>query len=206
MKSSKIKIKMNKHPNLRDWQKDNPGRSINDYFLEYPDKRSLNNSNFQTIPNIKRAKKNETDKDTGNIVFSILLMVSCILPWINIRLLSFIKIRESNAFELSKLIKQFFTDLPELIYTSIYLIPIMAFLSLIGESIGNWKIRVLGQVVALFVMIYWIVLIFRLIDLVKYNWGVTINPTNFFSYGLYLGCFASAYYLFDLVRTFMGER
>jgi len=188
-------------PTLNEWKATNPGKSINDYFREFPNAKTNTTSSVQTVnpyiaPNVEQSV-NKTNY--GVIIFSLLIAVGFILPWVDVKLLNVFKLFQSNGYNMPTVVKTVINGLPTVAYNSIYLIPIGALMAVFGEVSNKWMIKMTSQIIVVFVLIYWTILLLQILKAVEYQLGIQIQFTKIFSYGFYLTCMASLYYVYDMI-------
>jgi len=83
--------------NYQEWKKENPRKSINEYYIEFPEKKTQPAPSYPpppvevvTPPIIVSTKKTKPARsfDLVLIFASILIIVAFFLPWVNVKILS----------------------------------------------------------------------------------------------------------------------
>ena len=187
-------------PTLNEWKTSNSGKSINDYFREFPNAKTnisgtqIANSYIQPI-----VEKSKRDTNYGVIVFSLIIAVGFVLPWVDIKLLNVFKVFQTNGYHMPTVMKTIINGSHTIAYNSIYLIPLGALMAIFGEVSDKWMIKMTSQIIVVLVLVYWAILLFQIVKSAEYLLGIAVQFTKIFSYGFYLTCLASLYYIYDMI-------
>ena len=161
--------------NYQEWKIKNPNKTINDYYADHPQSPQLNTpltplstlhtSNvIHTQPQVVYVQHLTTpsvkDKfDMLNILVSVGVIISVLLPWIVAKYnsYSFLKV---SGFELQEMINLLsaltsYHEKNALIVNSFYLIPGGACLVLIGEMLKNNFCKFAGQALSVLSLGFW---------------------------------------------------
>lgn len=194
--------------NYQTWKKENPTKNINDYFIEFPDEKFQPSINIPTQPvihspvmSIKSSTKVATDFIL--ILASILIIVAFFLPWINIKLLN-INFVNSSGSDLPDILKYIYKESPQMdrFVKAIYLIPIGAFLVLMGEAAKIFSLKAVGEVFVVLLSFGWFYTLYAMFNYAIDQYGLSISIANFYTIGMYLTLAGSLYYLFDIMKGF----
>ncbi len=190
-------------PSLNEWKRSNPGKGVNEYYKAYPNSKAatpIATNHFQP-PILTSAVKEEIS--IGNIIFSVMIIVGFMLPWIDIKPFRLIQLIESNGYHLPRIIEKFTTVSSKMLLNSIYLIPVGALVCIFAETTRNFTLKLFSQIIVVFALIYWVVLLYQLIASFENQFHISIEYVKILSYGFYLTCFATCYYIYDL---FFGDK
>lgn len=202
---------MKEKVNYQEWVLQNPGRSINDFYREFPSIQKTAPSNFITQPitqpitqfnsqNEFEAEVVNSNIDIGNIIFSIGILIGFVLPWIDIKFLGVVSIGESSGFDLPKILINFVEQTDSMHYRlySIYLIPIGAVMSLFGETIRSEFLRSTGQILSICSLLLWSCVFYYLVKSVGLeSYGIDLYQVM--SFGFYASLIGCAYYFYDVI-------
>lgn len=197
--------------NYQEWKKSNTHKSINDYFVEFPEKKSQLSSNYQPNPTkiitpiVTQVKTIKSSKPTDLILIlaSILIIVAFFLPWINIKILS-LNLVSSSGSDLPNILSFVYPDSPQIerFGKIIYLIPIGALLVLVGEASKTFFLKAIGSVSVLITSSIWFYTLYSMFNYAIDQFGLSVSITNFYTIGMYLTLAGSLYYLFDILKSF----
>lgn len=197
----------------QDWKKDNPNKSINDFYSEFPlaTRNSANQLNVQNQHNILsqphhnqnfipvqtiyvQPAQAEKTVDTVNLLVSIAAILSVTLPWVDAKYLS-VSVVKLSGFDLHEMVKFMSAfnrmDTNPYLVNSFYLIPGGALLSLIGELVKKEIIISFGQISNIFALGFWSYLF----------WVSSKEYTSLYDmlgFGYYLAVICAIIYLFKL--------
>jgi hypothetical protein len=189
--------------NYQEWLTKNPGRSINEYYKEFPvlPNASIPKPTIQpTFQNQYAVEEEEVRLDIGNIIFSLLILAGFVLPWVDIKVLGVLKLGDSSGFDLPEVLLNFVdqTKAMKIRIYSIYLIPIGAILSLFGETIKNELVRSLGQILALCSMILWIYVFYTVLKSANIQ-DFGFSFFQIMSYGFFASVVGCIFYFYDVI-------
>lgn len=201
----------NERPSFKEWAKQNPRKSINDYYRIYgtgfsdstikPRTETVNSS-----PPIDLTKQTEETKKTLNnsqiicIIFSIVLAIAYFLPWIEFDFMGF-NVTSASGYEIPKIIRSlefsfdFFssqpTNHPTNYYYVLHLIPLCC-LTIIISTITKTKGFILLAEILLIAIMAWF--IYKLTNL-KVD-----TILNLMGIGLYISLVCILYFLIDFFK------
>ena len=196
-----------KKPTLQEWKRNNPGKSLNEYFKEYPATSDNWSGNFiaNSYPKTQSVQTNQSIEkepiDIGSILVSLMIIVAFFLPWIDIKLLGMFSFGKISGFKLPNILEGAYLGSPPSDVKSIYLIPICAFFAIVAETRKS-RLKPVVQVIAILIAIYWFYQIKQLITYLGYQLGVQLDPLKFFSFGIHLTFLGCIFYAYDVIREF----
>ena len=196
--------------NYQEWKRENPRKSINDYFKEFPEKKGQISTPPPAPINIsppiivsKETTSPFKSYDILLILASILIIVAFFLPWINIKLLS-LDLVNSSGSEVPNILKYGYPDNTHLerFGKAIYLIPIGALLVIIGEASKSFFLKATGSALVLIISSISFYALYAMYNNAIDQFGISASITNFYALGIYLTLAGSLYYLFDIIKGF----
>lgn len=199
---------MKEKPTLQEWKRNNPGKSLNDYFKEYPVTTNTGSKDYTTTysattPPVQSNHSEEKEAiDIASILVSVMIFIAFFLPWIDIRLLGMFNFVKSSGFELPYILERIYQGVPPRALKSIYLLPICSFVAIVAETQKSW-LKPVVQIVAILIVIYWFHLLKQLIAYSGYQLGMQLEPMKFFSFGIYLTFLGCAFYVYDVIREYL---
>ena len=190
--------------NFNEWKKENPGKSINDFYESNPNTKPSSADMYAKPNNLTYAHQFESSNqssvseshDLGNIIFSILILIAMLLPWLDTSFFFLDGLAKVNGLELYKVLKLIWAfntvEIPPILMKSFYLIPIGAVLSLFGEVIKKDFMINVGQLANVLATAFWSYLF--------YTWYTNVNSQfyDLISYGYYLALIGSMFYIYKL--------
>ena len=194
-------------PTFQEWKKDNPRKNINDYFQLYPEAKNnpivpkeafTHPPPIINIPSVKKGKS----LDILLIFSSIAIVAGFFLPWINV---SFFKIglQIISGKELPNHISNIYAELPPDFTKTIYIIPIGAFLVLVGETLRVWQLKAFFEVLVCISFGYWLYTFHTIFNQSMSKWGVEIDLTSYYEMGIIITMVGVIYYVISILRSFV---
>ena len=195
--------------NYQDWKRENPTKSINDYYLAFPEKKYQHTTTSTPITSpviIHQNKKTKAAKPPTDILLilsSILIIVAFFLPWVNINVLNINFVNSSGA-DLPDILKLVYNDSPQIdrFANAVYLIPIGGIMVLIGEAGKIFSLKAIGEVLVFLLSCIWFYALYAMFNYAIQEFGLSVSITNFYTTGMYLTLAGSLYYFFDIVKGF----
>jgi hypothetical protein len=222
---------MNNKPTLKEFLRNNPGKGLNDYYKEYGDIKDSRPLTIQPVPPPPPQKKPKSEVvhvvdrsdefpppppppkrpglDAITIVAAMMVIVAFFLPWINV---SEFKAFKDLAvyipgYELFDSMGLLYESPPPPLFYTIYLIPAGGLITLLGELVRSWVIRIMGQVLVVSFSIYWAFEIHQIFLYAQEALKMEdLQLLKFLHYGFYLSCFGAVLLFIDLLRTLFGNR
>lgn len=198
------------NPSYTDWKKDNPGKSLNEYYAKFPPVRvpKQYNTPVPGVLPINQALQNSTKKGALYYIYRVFVLVASFaiivgffLDLIDLSALDSINIIHQNGLELPKSLAQFI-DIPPRVLHTIYIIPIGALFAIIAQLLNNWS-KIFAELAAISTFIYWVSLLISFLNALSKSIDSTIDITSIIGLGGYLIIFGCICYIIDVVIEFV---